>query len=121
MVQGMIIFNDDSYVPERWHGTLLTWAFVLLPVLWNIYARRLLVILELIGGVCHIIFFICTVAVLATMAERSTAEFVFTTIVDDASGWTNPCASFSVGLLTVVFSIAGFDGVLHMSMSPHRH
>jgi hypothetical protein len=111
----MIIFNYDSYVPQRWHGTLLTWAWVLIPVLWNIYARRLLVILELIGGVCHIFFFICTVIILGVMAQRSTSDFVFKTLINDVSGWTNPCAAFSIGLLSATFSISGFDGVLHMS------
>jgi choline transport protein len=115
MVQGLIIFNYDTYVYERWHGSLLAWVFVLVPVLWNIYARRLLVILELIGGVCHIVFFICQVSILGVMARRSTNEFVWETLIHDVSGWENKCTAFSIGLLTVVFPLSGFDGVLHMS------
>jgi choline transport protein len=113
----MIIFNYPTYIPHGWHGTLLTWAWVLIPVLWNIYARRLLVILEVIGGICHILFFICTVVILGVMASRSTSEFVWTTLINDVSGWENHCVAFSIGLLTVTFPISGFDGVLHMSTS----
>lgn len=117
LVQGLFIFNYPSYVPQPWQGVLLMWAFVLIPVLCNLYARRLLVILELIGGVCHVLFFICTIVILVVMAERSTPAFVFGTLVSDLSGWTNPCAAFSIGLLTVVNPIMGFDGILHMSSS----
>ena len=117
IVQGLVIFNYPSYVPHGWHGTLLTWAFILIPVIWNVYARKLLVILELIGGICHFIFFICTVIVLVVMAKRSTNEFVWTTIFNQYSGWTNKCAAFSIGLLTAAFPISGFDGILHMSQS----
>jgi hypothetical protein len=118
LVQGLIIFNYPSYEPHGWHGTLLAWAFMVVPVIWNIYARKLLVLLELIGGICHILFFICTVAILGVMAKRSSTEFVFETLTNNVSGWTNPCVAFSVGLLPMVFPISGFDGVLHMSSSP---
>jgi hypothetical protein len=51
------------------------------------------------------------------MASRSTSEFVWTTLINDVSGWENHCVAFSIGLLTVTFPISGFDGVLHMSTS----
>jgi choline transport protein len=118
MVQGLMILNYPSYVPYGWHGTLLTWAFIIIPVLWNIYARRLLVILEFIGGVCHIFFFICTVIILSVMAKRSTTDFVFETLTHDVSGWNTPGIAFSLGLLPMIFPISAFDGILHMSLLP---
>jgi hypothetical protein len=36
MVEGMIIFNNDDFVPKRWHTTLLAWAFMIVPVIWNV-------------------------------------------------------------------------------------
>lgn len=123
-LQALIAFNyQDTYVFQSWHTTLLTIAFSLFLLGLNVFARRILVVLEIIGGTCHFLFFIVTVTVLGVMARRSTDEFVWTTIVTENSGWTNPCAAFSIGLLTVAFPVSGFDGVLHMSAEikdPHR-
>ena len=108
MVQGLIIFNyPDTYEPRRWHGTLLSWAFIVFPVICNVYGRRLLAPLEIIGGICHLLFFICTVVILVVMAPRSTAEFVFTNRVSDISGWTNPGVAWCIGLLSAAFPLVG--------------
>ncbi|OCL10710.1 amino acid transporter [Glonium stellatum] len=115
MIQSMIIFNYPNYVPQRWHATLLMWACTVVPVVCNFYARRTLVALEMIGGICHFLFFIITVVVLGILAPRSTNEFVWTTSVSGISGWDNPGVAFCLGLLVPAFCLAGFDGVLHMS------
>jgi amino acid transporter len=115
VVQGLVIFNYDSYAPQRWHTTLIMWGFIVLPVVWNLWFRRLLNTLEMIGGICHVVFFIVSVITLAILARRSTPDFVFNTLTNDLSGWTNPTVAWSIGLLTVAFPITGFDGVLHMS------
>lgn len=115
VVQGLVIFNYDTYVPERWHGTLLMWGFILIPVIWNFYFRKMLNTLEMIGGVCHTVFFIISIITLSVCARRSTTEFVFNTLTHDMSGWTDPAVAWGIGLLTVTFPITSFDGVLHMS------
>ncbi|KAE9379461.1 amino acid transporter [Stipitochalara longipes BDJ] len=115
IVIGLVIFNYPDYEPHRWHSTLIMWGFVVLPVVWNFWFRRMLNTLEMIGGVCHVIFFIVSVITLVVLAERSTASFVFNNLWHDISGWNNPGVAFSVGLLTVTFPITSFDGVLHMS------
>jgi amino acid transporter len=115
MVQGLIIFHNPDYEPKRWHATMLMYAFIVAPVLCNLVLRRVLNTLETIGGICHVLFFIATITVLSTLAERSTTDFVFKTLTNDVSGWTNPGVAWSLGLLTTVFPITSFDGVLHMS------
>ena len=115
IVTGLIIFNYPDYEPKRWHGTLIMWGFVILPVAWNFYFRRALNTMEMIGGVCHVVFFIISVIVLVVLARRSDSSFVFNTLTHDISGWTNPVVAWGVGLLTVTFPITAFDGVLHMS------
>jgi hypothetical protein len=93
-------------------------AFTVVPVIANFYFRRLLTTLEMIGGIIHVVFFVVTIVVLVTLAERSTVGFVFNNLWTDISGWTNPGIGFSLGILTVTFPITSFDGVLHMSKSP---
>lgn len=114
-IQGLLIFNDETYVPQRWQGTLLAWAVLAVPVLVNIFARRLLPSIEVIGGITHIVFFIAWIAVLVTLAPRSSAEFVFESSVFGLSGWSNEGVQWCVGLLSAVFPLGGFDGVLHVS------
>ena len=43
-IQGLVVLNNDSYVYERWHGTLLTIAIVLFVAFFNTFlAKHLLV------------------------------------------------------------------------------
>jgi choline transport protein len=127
IIQGLIILNDDSYIPQKYHGTLLAWAILALPLFCNIFARRVLAPLEVMGGILHI-------AVLVVFSPRSSADFVFATTITGQSGWSNSGVEWCVGLLSGAFPLAGksqlpclpnkasllttytaFDGVLHMS------
>ena len=105
LVEGLIIFNYESYVPHRWHGTLIMWGFIVVPVVWNFWFKKLLNPLEMVGGICHVIFFFVSVVILAVLAQHSTSEFVFSTLTHDVSGWTNPAVAWGIGLLTVTFPI----------------
>jgi len=118
MIQGLVEFNYPNYTPRRWHGTLIMWALIVLPVFWNVgaesleahlnfltqlllfYARRLLVALELIGGTFHILFFICIVITLGVLAPRSSNDYVWTTSVSGLSGWNNADVAFCLVLLS---------------------
>jgi len=84
-------------------------------LLLNIHARKVLVALEIVGGICHFLFFICVMVTLIVLAPRSSNEFVWKTLFNESPGWTNPGAAFCVGLLSPVFVVSGFDGVIHMS------
>jgi choline transport protein len=42
MIQGMVVLNYPDYGFKRWHGTLLYWAVVVLALLVNTIASRLL-------------------------------------------------------------------------------
>ena len=93
----------------------MMFAFAIIPAICNFWTRRILNKLEMIGGICHVAFFLISVITLGVMARRSTSEFVFKTLTNDISGWTNPCVAWSLGLLTVAFPTTGVDGMLHMS------
>lgn len=106
IIQGLIILDDSTYIYRRWHGTLLAWAALVVPVLCNIFARRILPTLEIIGGIGHVVFFIAIVATLAVLSPRSSADFVFRTTVTGLSGWKSPGIQWCIGLLTAAFSLA---------------
>ncbi|KAH7360368.1 amino acid/polyamine transporter I [Rhexocercosporidium sp. MPI-PUGE-AT-0058] len=115
IVTGLVIFNYPDYEPKRWHGTLLMWGFVLIPVIWNLWCRKMLNRLEMIGGICHLLFFSVSIITLVVMADHSSPGFVFNNLWHEFSGWSNPGVAFSIGIITVTFPITAFDGVIHMS------
>ncbi|OCK96679.1 amino acid transporter [Cenococcum geophilum 1.58] len=115
MTVGLIGINNVNYVPHLWHITLIMWAYLAVCVILNVYARKLLVAIEMFGGIIHIAFFIATVVTLAVMGPRSSAEFVFTESFFGLSGWSNDGVQWCLGLLTSTSLLTGFDGVLHLS------
>jgi hypothetical protein len=115
VIIGLAIFNYDDYVPQRWHTTLLMWALILVPVIFNLWFRKLLNAFELIGGLCHFLFMIIAIVTLSVLAERSTPQFVFQNFTQGLSGWENPGVTWGLGLLTVTYAVNGFDAILHMS------
>lgn len=117
LIQGMVILNHDEYIVQRWHGTLIAWGVLAIPVSINILARRVLPTIEVMGAITHISFFIVFVVTLAVLAPRSPASFVFGTNVFGLSGWENQTVQWCIGLISATFPLGGFDGVLHMSKS----
>jgi len=53
IIQGLIILTNPNYVPQGWHGTLLTIAIVLFCVLFNTYGARRLPLVEGSLAVLH--------------------------------------------------------------------
>jgi choline transport protein len=119
VIIGLAVFNNDDYVPQRWHTTLLMWALILVPFIFNLWFRKILNAMELIGGICHFLFFIISIITLAVLAERKPASFVFNNFTQGLSGWENPGVTWGLGLLTITYAVNGFDGVLHMSTKSH--
>ena len=116
-MQGLIILNNSTYIPQGWHGTLLAYAILAVPLFCNIFARRVLAPLEVLGGIVHIALFVVFVVVLVAMSPRSSAGFVFATSITDQSGYSQPGVSWCLGLLATAFPLGGFDGVIHMGRS----
>lgn len=97
------------------------WALLAGALFCNLFLRRILNVMETLGGVLHIIFFVVVVAILTTMGRRSTTGFVFNTLTSDLSGWNNPGICFNAGMLSVLLPLSGADSVLHMSKSSNRN
>jgi len=105
-IQALMALNYPDYDYKRWHGTLLMWAIMLVTLVVNVWAVKLLPLIELLGGICHLAFFVCLLVPLVVLAPRSSADFVFTQFIND-SGWPNDGVSWCVGLLTVVYCFVG--------------
>ncbi|KAA8624967.1 hypothetical protein TUN199_09426 [Pyrenophora tritici-repentis] len=112
-LSGLIIFNSPSYEPQPWHSTVFLIAFLVVPLVLNLYLRQIINYLETVGGIFHVVLFVAVVMTLCTLAKHSTPTYVFKTLHTDA-GWVNPRVAFSIGMLATAYPISSFDGVLHM-------
>jgi choline transport protein len=104
-IQGLLILNDSEYTPERWHLTLFTFAIILIPLVVNIFARRLLAPVEILGGIFHLIFLPAILVPLIILAPRNPDSFVWSTFISGLSGWKSDGIIWSLGLLSVTFPL----------------
>jgi hypothetical protein len=71
----------------------------------NVYGIKILPVIQLVGGICHVIFFVALIIPLVLLSPRSTAEFVFTETLSNG-GWSDGL-SWCIGLLTVTYCFLG--------------
>ncbi|KAE8402313.1 amino acid/polyamine transporter I [Aspergillus pseudonomiae] len=114
-IKALAVQSNPSYIPKPWHTTLIIWAVLLIPLAVNIYGRRLLPAVEVIGGIIHIVFSPAVLITLVVLGPRNSSEFVWTYFENSTSGWQNDGVIWSIGLLTAVYTFSGFDGVVHMA------
>lgn len=105
-IQGLVVLNYPNYVAERWQGTLLMWAFLIISFAVNVWGIQMLPALQLLGGILHVGFFIGLAVPLVLLAPRSTPDFVFGTLLNEG-GWQSDGISWCLGMLTVTFCFLG--------------
>ncbi|RMD40943.1 hypothetical protein DV735_g4217, partial [Chaetothyriales sp. CBS 134920] len=115
LIQGLFVLNNpDGYVYERWHGTLIYFAIILLAVVVNVWLIKFLPYLETIILVLHIGLFFALLVPLVYLAPQHSARFVFTDF-ENLGGWSSGGIAWCVGLITCAFPFTGYDGACHMS------
>jgi choline transport protein len=113
-IQGLIILNNNNYVPERWHGTLLIVAVASFAILFNTLLARKLPLVEATVLVLHIFGFIAIFTIMWVLGTHSKPSQVFGSFQDNA-GWGNIGLSCLVGQLAPIFTLLGSDAATHMS------
>lgn len=106
IIQGLIVMNHPDYNFQRWHGTLLFWAVILVAVLVNTIMLNLLPKIESVILVIHVLGFFAILIPLVYMAPHGTASDVFTVFVN-GGGWKTTGLSFFVGITGNVFAFLG--------------
>lgn len=106
MIQGLGALNYSSYNPERWHGTLIFYAIVLLSLVVNTYLARLLPKIECVVLALHIMGFFCVLIPMVYLGPHVSAKDVFATFTN-AAGWSHTGLSFFIGLSTGMFAFIG--------------
>ena len=85
-IQGLIVLNNDDYVYERWHGTLLTIAVVLFVAFFNTFLAQHLPLVEGLVLCLHLGGFICILVPLWVLGPRGDSHEIWTTFSDEG-GW----------------------------------
>lgn len=85
MIQGLIILNNPTYVPERWHGTLIAMCLTLCAACVNIFLAKFLPLIEILILVLNLSGWIVILVVLWVLGPHGTNEGVWDTFID--AGW----------------------------------
>lgn len=114
-IQGLIVLDNlDTYVFERWHGTLLTIAIVAFCILFNTFLANKLPLVESMVLIIHILGFFAVLIPLWVLARPHSVTSVFSEFTNYA-GWPTDGLAFMVGLLTPVYTLLGADSAVHMA------
>lgn len=107
LIQGLLTLNYPEYVPQRWHGTMLYWAVLVVGFLVNLYGARLLPHIENLMMALHVLlFFLIFVSILALSPTRNSAAFVFGEFQNN-TGWGSDGIAWSLGMVTSAYVMVG--------------
>ncbi|KAK3169735.1 hypothetical protein OEA41_009119 [Lepraria neglecta] len=114
IIQGLIALNHESYVPQRWHGTLLVIAVVTFCIIFNTSLAKKLPLVEGFILLVHVIGLFAIVVPLWVLSPRNDARTALLTF-SNGGNWPTMGVAFMIGLLTSLGSMMGFDCAVHMS------
>ena len=114
IIQGLLVLNYPDYTSERWHGTLLTWAVIMVNVLINVIIPGALPKFEITIMVIHLAGFVGILATLLSTANIGTARSVWLTSLNEG-GWPTQGLSYCVGFMGNVATFVGADASVHLA------
>jgi choline transport protein len=106
IIQGLIIFNQPTYAPTRWQGTLIYYAVLAFMVLINTFFARWFSKVEGAFLCVHIIGFFAVLIPLVCLGPHGSAKDVFATFIN-AGDWSTNGLSFFVGIIASVYTFTG--------------
>jgi choline transport protein len=115
VTQGIVINSQSSYIPQRWHGTLMVIALMCICLAFNTFLARWLPRVETAILALHITLFVVILVVMTVMSPMKTKSADVWALFLNAGGYESKGLSFFVGLITPVFAFSGADGAVHMS------
>ena len=110
MVQGLLVLNYPLYNYQRWHGTLLLYAALLICVLVNTIGARLLPKIEGFVLIIHTCGFFAIMVPLVYFAPHGSPSFVFAEL-NDLAGWDSNGLAWFVGLISANLPFIGIHPI----------
>lgn len=106
LIQGLLVLNYPDYEFQRWHGTLLHIAIVVVSFFVNTVTKPLLPAIELFFFGLHVTGFLALMVPLVVLAPKASADEVFATFYN-GGGWSTDGLSFFIGLSATMFAFVG--------------
>ena len=116
-IQGLIALNDETYIPQNWHSTLLAIAAVSICVIFNTFFARKLPLVEGVVMVLHVFGFFAILIPLWIFAPKAPSSEVWGNLQNNA-GWSSTGLAFLVGMTSSVNALIGPDSADHMCKIP---
>lgn len=113
IIQGLIALNYPTYVPERWHATLLTIAIIASSIFFNTFLAVRLPLIEGIVLVLHLCGIFAIIVPLWVLAPRAAAHTALPEF-QNKGGWPTTGLSAMIGLVTPLNVLIGYDCSVHM-------
>ncbi|CAG8956651.1 hypothetical protein HYFRA_00011962 [Hymenoscyphus fraxineus] len=113
LIQGLVILCNPSYEAERWHGTFIYWAVILLTLSVNTIFSKVLPAFEVTVLILHVLGFFAVLIPLVKLAPHTNSSEIWGTFLN--SGWNTMGLAFFIGLQGVAAPLVGTDGAIHMS------
>jgi amino acid transporter len=109
------VLNIETYNYQRWHGSLLALAFLLIAIFFNTILARKLPIVE----VLFVFFHILGVAIFIPLLALSPKGEGGSPLVEfSRGGWATNGLATMVGSIGPATALIGFDCSVHMGMLP---
>ena len=67
-IEALIQLNNPDYVPQRWEGTLLFWATIVVAVITNTVLGRVLPAIETVMLIIHVLGFFAIIVPLVSVS-----------------------------------------------------
>ena len=113
-IQGLIVLNDATYIPQPWHSTLLAIGAVSVGCIFNTFFARKLPLVETLMLALHILGFFAILIPLWVLAPKAPSSEVWSGLQNNA-GWSSSGLSFLVGITSSVNALIGPDSAVHMA------
>lgn len=114
MIQGLLIQNDSSYAPQRWHACLIGYAVLAFSLFINTYLATLLPKIESVVLLLHVFGFFFVLIPLVYFGPHGDPSTVFKPFLNEGH-WSSQGLSFFIGLTTSMIAFLGLDAAAHMA------
>lgn len=110
----LISLVDTTYIAQNWHSALLTIAFVVFAILFNMFAINKMPLVEGLVVIIHVFGFFAFIVILWVMGPRTPGSETFTTFADEY-GWGNSGVAMLVAVVGPASALIGADAAVHLA------
>ena len=117
IIQGLFVLNIETYDYKRWHGTLLTFIFIIIAIIFNTVLAKRLPMVEGLFVIFHVIGIVIFIPVLV-LSKKAQGSSPLTEFYNPG-GWASNGLATMIGSAGPLTALIGFDCSVHMCMSIH--